>query len=192
MSKVAASGVNARLREAFETMPKRTQRIAALGFVVVALTWILGIWYFCVGGVQSLEDELVRHQKSYNNLMMMQSQFEFANQQIKEAEVRLGKHKGVAPSAFLEQAASEAGVKEQLTGINERDAETVGTLKQTRYTVNLKMAPVQNTMNFLHAVEDSGFISIETLDLRSKFFSGEKRLTAKIDLIAYASVEGAP
>lgn len=192
MSKVAASGVGARVRETFESMPRRTQRIAMLGFVVFSLTWVLGIWYFLVGGVQSLEQELMTHQKSYNNLMMMQSQFDFASQQIEEAEARLGKHKGVAPSAFLEKAASEAGVQEQLTGINERDAETVGKLKQTRYTVNLKMAPVQNTMNFLHAVEDSGFISIETLDLRSKFFSGEKRLTAKIDLIAYATVEGAP
>jgi hypothetical protein len=145
-----------------------------------------------VGGVQAMEADLISQQKSFNNLQIMQAKFDFANAQILEAEGRLGRHKGVAPSAFLEEAASKSGVQEQLTGINERDQEVQGTLKQTRYTVNLKMAPVQNTMSFLYAVEDSGFMSIETLDIRSKFFSGEKRLTSKIDLIAYASTEVQP
>ena len=182
MSQVAASGFRVVLREAFDTMPKRTQRIAGLGFVVVALTWVLGVWYFMVGGIQSMESELMTLEKSYNTLQMMQMKYDLATVQIEEAEQRLGKHKGVAPSAFLEQAAVASNVQDQLTGINERDQETVGSLKQTRYTVNLKMAPIQNTMDFLYAIEESGFMAIETLDVRSKFFSGEKRLTSKIDL----------
>ena len=192
MSQVAASGFRVVLREAFDTMPKRTQRIAGLGFVVVALTWVLGVWYFMVGGIQSMESELMTLQKSHNTLQMMQMKYDLATVQIEEAERRLGKHKGVAPSAFLEQAAVASNVQDQLTGINERDQETVGSLKQTRYTVNLKMAPIQNTMDFLYAIEESGFMAIETLDVRSKFFSGEKRLTSKIDLISYASLEAKP
>jgi len=192
MSQVAASGLRASIREVFETMPKRTQRIAILGFLTMALVWVLGVWYFMVGGIQNLGADLQSRQKAFNNLQVMQAKFDFANQQIQEAETRLGKHKGVAPSAFLERAANEAGVKEQLTGINERDSEVVGTLKQTRYKVTLKMAPMPDTMNFLHAVEDSGFMAIETIDITSKFFSGEKRLTSSIELIAYASTEASP
>ena len=74
-----------------------------------------------------------------------------------------------------------------MTAIKEGDSEVVGSLKQTRYQVVVKMAPVADTMNFLHAIEDSGFMAIETLEITSKFFSGEKRLTSRVDLIAYAT-----
>jgi hypothetical protein len=192
MSQVAASGFRASVNEVFTSLPKRTQRIAMFGFVTGALAWVLVIWFVFLGSVQSLEGDLRSRQKGLNNLKVMQAKFDFASLQIREAEERLSKHKGVAPSAFLEQAANEAGVKDQLTGIDERDSEVIGTLKQTRYKITLKQAPLADTMNFLYAVEESGFMAIETVDISAKFHSGEKRLTSSIELIAYATTGGMP
>ena len=189
MSQVTTGGVRGRIRDFFDSIPKRTQRMAVLLCVLIGFVYVLVFAYFSVGGLRSMEEDLLDRQSRFNRLRLMQAKFLKANQQIQDAEGRLGQHKGIAPSAFLEQAANQAGVKDQLERIDERDAEVVGTLKQTRYQVTLKMAPVQSTMNFLYAVEDSGFLAVESVDIRSKFFSGEKRLTATVDLIAYASVE---
>ena len=82
MSQVATGGVRAAIREVFDTMPKRTRRIAMLGFITLSFAWILGVWYLTVGGVQSLEADLMKRQKDFNNLKVMQAQFDFANQQI--------------------------------------------------------------------------------------------------------------
>ena len=187
MSGAAASGIRAAIRERFDSLPKRTQVLLMVGSVVLAMGWVFFLWFFLGGTLTETEQLMTSRNTSLHNLQTLQSRFDDATQRIAAAEERLGKNEGVAPSAFLEKAARDIGWSDELSGITDRDSEMMGSLKQPRYQVVVKKAPIKQVMDFIYVIEESGFMALENVELTTAFAGGERRLNARIDLIAYAA-----
>jgi len=184
---VSGGGIRGAIRQQFDSLPTRTRILGAVMVVLLGLVWIVGVFVFVTGSLDSKAADLETESRKLRDLRTLETRFLTANKQIAEAEERLAKNSGVAPTAFLEKTAKEAGIFDQVTSINAEGSEVIGSLKQTRVRVDLRAAPVQGTLEFIHDIESSGFMSVESTNMRTKFLSGEKKLTTTIELIAYAS-----
>jgi cytoskeletal protein RodZ len=188
MGSAASEGPLASVRQAIEAQPRRTRILLAVLLVLLGVVWMAGLWWWTSSSLTAQADDLASRQRTLNNLQVMMVKYRDAEQQIREAEQRLGGSAGENPSSYIEKAATQHGVRESLRGIEKMTSETRGNLQETRYRVSLSRAPLEGTMKLLYDVETAGFLSVENASIKTVFSKGDRLLNTTLDLVAYELV----
>jgi hypothetical protein len=140
-----------------------------------------------------IADRASRVQDAEDNLELvttMQGQYAEAAKKVKANEEMLKQYQGQPVSAFIEKAAKENNVSDDLSAVTEQGSETVGNVKTTKYRVELKHVPYDPTrygLKFIEYIETSGYpVRIDAVHFRTTFTNGSKMLDITLDLSAFA------
>jgi hypothetical protein len=153
---------------------------ATTGFI----TWTLTAWLAdAASRVEVAKEKLQASQE-------LRAEYMGVLQQIDAAEARLAQMKARSVSAFVEDLANRAAVKENLQAANETESQVVGQFRQSSYKVELKGAPLGGVVAFLHNIETSDFpVRVESARLRGVSMRPEKKIDLSLELISYSLEE---
>ncbi|TVQ92897.1 MAG: hypothetical protein EA397_05800 [Deltaproteobacteria bacterium] len=185
MASSSENNTLANLRQQFDSLPARSKYMLMFLLVLIAVTWMGGLWWWTSSTLSAQAGQLTSQQ---NNLLMYQNkQLEYiqATQLITQAEERLAQLGRQNPSSYIEQRVTQHDVRDALRGIERMGTEKQGNIQETRYRVSLERAPLAPTTEFLFDIENSGFLGTESVTIRTNFVQGERLLSVTLDLIAY-------
>lgn len=149
-------GFRAALDAQIEALSPRDRRLLAGLIVFFGLAMSGGIVWMARSLV---DDKASRVRVAKDNLEIIQAiadEYDLAEQKIARAEERLKQFENQPGSAYLESVARNNGVIDQLT-VNQQGTEALGTLRQTNFRADLKRVNLQQTLEFLHEIETSGY-----------------------------------
>lgn len=187
VAKIPTSGVVAFVERQLESLSPRDRKLLiglvvalSLGFVVVLWTTLYSV----------LEDKASRVRSAKTKLeamQMLEAEYLQAVQQIEQQEARLAQFKGKRVSAYIEEIASKRGVLEQLRSVNEAGSEEVGSIRQSRYRVELKRLGYEEAFGFIYELETSGFPTLVDLaQFRTVKSRDGKTLDLTLELTVYS------
>ena len=185
-----SGGLRAALEGQLETMSPRDKWLLAVLFAVGAFGVIVLVGVTLHGRIVDRRSRLQDAQDNLDLITGMQSQYAEAAKKVKTNEDMLKQYEGQPVSAFIEKAAKENNVQEDLSAVTEQGTETVGNVKTTKYRVELKHVPYEPTrygLKFIEYIETSGYpVRIDTVHFKTTFVSGAKVLDITLDLSAFA------
>ncbi|MFK7927237.1 MAG: hypothetical protein AB8H79_03565 [Myxococcota bacterium] len=182
------SSLLAGARAQIERLPPRSRNLLGILLILLGIVWMAGLWWYTSTDLAGQEEDLAGRNKTLQQLQLKQVQYKRAEEMIASAEQRLGAQKQV-PSSYIETKASEHGVREMLRSIDRLASETRGSLKETRYRVQIQKAPLKGTLALVHDIETAGFMVTENVSYKRQFVKGERMMTSTIDLVAYELVK---
>lgn len=184
--------VTARVDALLEGLSPRDRKLL-IGLVFFALLVVVGGGFFLMNStLDSLEGTLGERRADLKYVEDLQEQFEESQVTLEAIEADLRKSGGQDLSAFLEKAATEAKIGENLDSVREKNVVEVGTLEQKNYAVTVSKITQQQAVDFLHAVETGGYpLRITSANFKVVKIKGEKFLTLKLDIAAYRLLDSA-
>jgi type II secretory pathway component PulM len=181
------------LASQWDAMTPRDRKL--LGVLVAFFSVVgLGLTLFLLKGV--IDDRAQRVQDAQDSLDVltaMADEYEAANRKVQAGEADLSKYADKPMSAYLEEAARDASLSENLTAVNEQGTEVVGKLRQTRYKVELKKIPLDKKygLEFVHAIETSGYpLRIDLARFKTVMVSGDKQIDMTLELTGFQLAGG--
>lgn len=182
-------GILTRVQNAFDGLAPRERRMIA-GLVGLLSIVICGGTYLLLSG--TLEDKAARVKQQKDALEVIQvaaAQYEAAAARVDASEERLKQYDGQRFKPFVESEASKLGI--ELGPITDQGSEVVGTVKQTAYKVELKRLELPTAVEFLYALETSGYpLAVQNARFKTMKTSEGKVLTITLEVMAYALVNG--
>jgi hypothetical protein len=101
-------------------------------------------------------------------------------------EEEMGRHADTDLSAFLEQAAQRAGVREKLASVKEKSTSNNGFLEEKMYAVNVDKLSQPEMTALLYEIESAGYpLSVRTAKFKVVTRGGERLLNLTMDIAAY-------
>lgn len=112
-----------------------------------------------------------------------------ATERARSIEELLRKHESTDLSAFLEQAADRAGIRDRLSKVKEKSTTQEDSLEGKVYSVSLSKLTVEELSNFLYEAESTDY-PLRVLSFKSKTRkSGEQKvLDVDLDVASYRLV----
>ncbi len=168
----------------------RTLLLGLVGFMMIVATGLL--FFVLRSQLDNKAAQVLAAKNDLQTLTVMQEAYLSAAVEAKQTEARLRKHKSQAVDAFIEKIASDTDVRDVLSAVNQQSSEAMGNIRQTQHKVQLKKSSLEGVVNFIHALETSGFpLKIDNAHLKTVFFKGEKTLDLTLELTSYALEEEA-
>lgn len=183
------ANITSSVRAQVEALPPRSRVMLGVLMVLLGLTWMGGLWWWTSGSLAAQAEALSSEQRTLKNIQLLQVKYKQAEEKINQAEARLGS-KTQNASTFIEQKANQIGIRPMLSSIDKLGTETRGKLKETRFRVTVRKAPVRGVHQFIHDIETSGFLVVEQVEYKNVFGREERTLNATIDLVSYELVKG--
>lgn len=183
-----ASNLVTGVRQQVEALPRRSRILLGVLLVLIGVTWMGGLWWWTSSSLALQAEQLASEQRTLKNIQLLQVKYKQAEEQITAAEARLGKNT-LNPSTYIEQKANQIGIRAMLSSIDKLGTETRGNLKETRYRLTVRKAPIQGVHEFIHDIEAAGFLVIEQVEYKNVFSRAERTLNATVDLVAYELVK---
>jgi hypothetical protein len=113
-----------------------------------------------------------------------------ARSKAADIEAAIARHAGTDLSAFLEQAASRTGIRENLDAVREKSTTSEGDLEDKRYTVTLSRLQLPDLANFLYEAESAGYpLKVRTAKIRTLTQKDEKLLNLTLEVSAFRLIE---
>lgn len=163
--------------------------VAMVLFFVGVLT--AGFWYSLHTMLQAEAERVVDAKETYVTVLASSKEVERANAQFAAQEARLRRSTQQPVTAWVEELAKEHGLDQQLSKVTPQNAEALGTIVQTHYTVELKKAPQEALYRFLYALETSDFpASVDEAKFKVAMVKKEKFLDVSLDIVVLSSAEG--
>lgn len=184
-----SDGITAAIRNQYEAMSPRDRRLLAglAGFFALVFCLLL---YFVLSGALDDKASRVRAQKDALELIQVAAaEYNDAAQRIEAAEARLRRYQGQNFKPFVEQEASKLGV--QMGPITDQGSEVLGSVKQTTFKVELKKMELEVCLDFLHALETSGYpLHVEMAKFKRITSREEKLINLTLEVVAFSLVGG--
>lgn len=179
-----------RLQNAFDGLAPRERRMIALLTALLAIVACGGMYFVLSGALEDVASRVKQQKDSLEVLQVAAAQYDEAVQRIDAAEERLAEYKDQRFKPFVEQEASKLGV--ELGPITDQGDEAVGTVKQTTFKVELKRLQLETALDFLYALETSGYpLSVQNARFKRLKRGEDILITLTLEVVAYSLVEGA-
>lgn len=186
----AGTGPMAFVERQMEALSPRDRKLL-IGLIAFGCVVFVGLLWWTLYGMLEDKASRVRLAKTHlEELQVVQGEFLAATSRIEAQEARLQEYKGKRVSAYIEEVASQRGVLEQLRSVNESGSELVGSIKQTKYRVELKKIDYEAAYGFIYELETSGFPTmINMAQLRAVKSREGKTLDVTLEITVYALAE---
>lgn len=138
----------------------------------------------------SLETEIVAQEETLSFVKSAARDWQEAQTQLDGIEAELKKHGSTDLSAFLEQAAQSANIKDSLDSVRETSVTTIGNLEQKNYSVSLSKVSLDQFLNFLYEAEATGYpLRITSTNVKAKKRNDALQVTVKLEVAAFRLLE---
>jgi len=185
------SNAIAAIERQLEQLSPRDRRLlmGLISFFTVA--GLVVLWWTLAGLQADKESRVLAAKNDYLIVSELQAQFQDASERLDAQESRLGQYQGKRVSAHIEEIANNRDVRSSLKAVKESGSEVVGSIKQTRYNVDLKDLTYQDAVGFLYELETSGYpLSVETAHIRGKKTRDGKKVDVALELVGFSLAEG--
>lgn len=185
------SGVFARISAQVEALSTRDRRLltAMASFGMIAFVTLF--WYFLSGILDDRASRVIEAKKRLAVVQDLEQEYQKAAQQISSAESRLGAYTGQPFAAHAEKIAANNAVTEGLRAVQEAGSETVGSIRQTHYKVELKGISYGDANNFLYELETSGYpVTVQSARYKSVKRKDETLVDLSIEVVVSKLSEG--
>jgi len=184
--------VTARVDAILEGLAPRDRKLL-IGLVLFALVILVGGGFFIMSSsLDAKEIQLAERRSDLNYVETLSEEYTSSQATLEEIEAELRKSGGQDLSAFLEKAATEVKIAENLDSVREKNVVELGTLEQKNYDVTVSRLTQDQVVDFLYEVEGGDFpLKISSANFKVVTVKGEKLVTLKLDIAAYRLLEGA-
>ena len=183
-------GVMARVDGILDGMSPRDRKLA-MGLLLFAVVVLVGGGFSLMSSsLSSLETQLDTRRGDLAYVQGLQSDYNSSSKQLAAIEADLGKHAGTSLSAFMEQAADKAGIRDRLDSVRENSVVELDSLVQKNHSVSLSKITLEQALDFLYEIEATGYpLRVTNANLKVVKVKGEKMLNLKLEIAAYSLVE---
>jgi hypothetical protein len=184
--------VTARVDAILEGLAPRDRKLL-IGLTLFALVVLVGGGFFVMSGsLSAKETQLGERRADLNYVEVLAADYEASQVTLEEIEAELRKSGGQDLSAFLEKAATEVKIAENLDSVREKNVVELGSLEQKNYNVTVSRITQDQAVDFLYEVEGGGYpLKITSANFKVVKVKGEKFVTLKLDIAAYRLIESA-
>ena len=184
--------VTARVDAILEGLSPRDRKLL-IGLVLFGLVILVGGGFFVMSSsLDAKETQLAERRSDLNYVETLAEEYNGSQATLEEIEAELRKSGGQDLSAFLEKAATEVKIAENLDSVREKTVVELGSLEQKNYDVTVSRLTQDQVVDFLYAVEGGDFpLKISSANFKVVKVKGEKLVTLKLDIAAYRLLEGA-
>ncbi len=183
-------GALARLDGVMDAMSPRDRKLA-IGLLLFAVLLLVGGGFSVMSStLSSLETQLDGRRGDLVYVQALQSDYTSSSQQLADIEEDLAKHSGTSLSAFMEQAADKAGIRDRLDSVRENSVVELDSLVQKNHSVSLSKITLEQALDFLYEIEATGYpLRVTNANFKVVKVKGEKVLNMKLEIAAYSLVE---
>lgn len=179
-----------RAEEVLTDLSPRDRRLLVGLVCGASLVLVLGLTWWMSSRLNQLSDRLVGRQDTLRMVAALAEEQSTAVDRADDIEDELARHSNTNLSAFLEQAASRAGIEDMLDSVRENSSTSDGVLEDKLYSVELSKIDTAAFANFLYEVETAGYpLKIRSTKVKVSTRSGEKQLRVSMDVSAFSLVE---
>lgn len=184
--------VTARVDAILEGLSPRDRKLL-IGLVLFGLVILVGGGFFVMSSsLDAKETQLAERRSDLKYVETLAEEYTGSQATLEEIEAELRKSGGQDLSAFLEKAATEVKIAENLDSVREKNVVELGSLEQKNYDVTVSRLTQDQVVDFLYAVEGGDFpLKISSANFKVVKVKGEKLVTLKLDIAAYRLLEGA-
>ncbi len=182
-----SKGLAGTIEAQLETLSPRDRRLL-VGLMLFGGVVGVGLLWYLLYGVVSDRAARVRDAKAQlTEVLELQGEYVDAAAILRAQESRLRQHAGTPVTAFVERLAGEADLSAALKSVNERGkAESVGSLTQSTWSIDLAKAPLDALVEFLYEMETSGYpIAVQKADFKATGKAGARVIDLKLDVLVY-------
>jgi Tfp pilus assembly protein PilO len=164
-------------------------RVLLAGLVVFLLTGMtFGVVAGMKGSLDSNRNRLADRKMQLALAEEMVGDYEQGQERSVKIEAEMARHSGTDLSAFLEQAAQRAGVRDKLASVKEKGTTNTGFLEEKLYAVNVDKLSQTEMTDLLHEIETAGYpLTVRNTKIKVVTRSGERLLNLSMDIAAYRS-----
>lgn len=142
-------------KSGFNKLEKREQRILIAGLLFLVG---LGLYHFALSPLlhsrQRAQKAVIQKKADIITLRKLQEEYRSRKNQAEDIEARLNKRPpAFTLFTFLEEQASKAQVKQQITSMTPSTAEGEGVLQESRVDLKLEQISLQMLVDFLQQIE---------------------------------------
>jgi hypothetical protein len=182
--------LTARVDAVLESMSARDRKLAAGLFVFVLLLFVGGGAYMLKRDMEGREKLLATARGDLAFVRDEEATHRALTEQLSAIEAQMRESQGQNFSAFVDKAANEAQIRENIQGIREIGADETEGLETKTHTVEVQRITQQQLGDFLYALEGGGYpLQIRNTAIKVVVASGEKRLNVKLEVATYRLVE---
>jgi type II secretory pathway component PulM len=186
------SGLTGFVERQLESLSPRDRRLLVGLIAVFTLVFIVAVWW-TLSGILSRQAATVKAAKEkLGQMQQLQTEYQGAQETLKAQEGRLAQFKDEPVGAWVEKLAQEQNVIQQLRAVNETTSETVGGLTQTHFKVQLSRAEYDPMLDFLYALETSGYpASVEVASIHASSLGKDKGKVydLTLEIVVYSLAE---
>ena len=184
--------VTARVDAILEGLAPRDRKLL-IGLTLFGLVVLVGGGFFVMSGsLSAKETQLGERRADLNYVEVLAADYEASQVTLEAIEAELRKSGGQDLSAFLEKAATEVKIAENLDSVREKNVVELGSLEQKNYNVTVSRITQDQAVDFLYEVEGGGYpLKITSANFKVVKVKGEKFVTLKLDIAAYRLIENA-
>ncbi len=159
--------------------------LLAFGTVVV----LGGGFWWMQSTLAGLEARVSDRQDQLHMVGLLASDHNEAKTKAEEIKTKLAQYQTQDFSSFMEQAAKEVGVGEQLSSVRKKSESTNDRLQELVYSVKLTKLQQDQLVKVLHAVEASGYpVKVRTFKAKTRTSKGEKSIDVDMEVATYKVV----
>ncbi len=159
--------------------------LLAFGTVVV----LGGGFWWMQSTLAALEARVSDRQDQLHMVGLLASDHNEAKTKAEEIKTKLAQYQTQDFSSFMEQAAKEVGVGEQLSSVRKKSESTNDRLQELVYSVKLTKLQQDQLVKVLHAVEASGYpVKVRTFKAKTRTSKGEKSIDVDMEVATYKVV----
>ena len=183
-------GLTARFDAVLDGMSARDRKLL-IGLAGFALLVLVGGGFSLISGtLDGMDAELEQRRQDLAYVNALKSDYNDGASQLQDIEAELAKHQDTSLSAFMEQAASKAGIRERLDSVRENSVVELGALVQKNHTVSLSKISLEQALDFLYEIEGTGYpLRVTNANFKVVKVKGEKLLNLKLEVAAYSLLE---
>ena len=172
-----------------DSLSPRDRKLLSAMAIFFGTVFVGGLWWFVLGLVADKNADLARKHDVLELLNVAAEQYRIAEETIAASEERLSQYQGEGFKPFVEKTAKQESV--ELGSVNSKSSETVGTVKSTLYKVELKKVDLGNALDFLNALETSGYpMRVENAHFKTVKVRGEKLINLSLEVVAFSLAVG--
>lgn len=183
-------GLTARFDAVLDGMAPRDRKLL-IGLAGFALLVLVGGGFSLVSSsLDGMELELDQRRQDLAYVNALKADYAESSVQLEDIEAELQKHQDTSLSAFMEQAAGKAGIRERLDSVRESSVVELGALVQKNHTVSLSKISLEQALDFLYEIEATGYpLRVSNANFKVVKVKGEKLLNLKLEVAAYSLLQ---
>jgi len=183
-------GITARFDAVLDGMSARDRKLL-MGLGAFALLVLIGGGFSLMSSsLDGLDAQLQQRRADLAYVKQLDTDYATASVQLEAIEEELRKHEDTSLSAFMEQAAGKAGIRERLDSVRENSVVELGSLVQKNNSVSLTRITLDQAVTFLYEIEATGYpLRVSNANFKVVKVKGDKMLNLKLEVAAYALLE---